>query len=131
MQPIEDIRVRLDGEMHMLETLVSAPSAPAGDGESEGPKALAKRFEDLKVRYLGKKGDISGLLRSMGTLAPEARPEFGKLVNELRDYAEARFGALQARIQEAEIAGSLAGSSLDASLPGYRMPLGSLHPMTQ
>ena len=120
MQPIEEIRVRLDGEMQKLETLVS-----------EGAKALSRHFEDLKVRYQGKKGDISGLLRSMGTLAPEARPEFGKLVNELRDYAEARFSELQARIQEAEIASSVSGSSLDATLPGYRLPIGSLHPMTQ
>src|SRR4051812_13507564 len=99
MQPIEEIRVRLDGDMQKLESLVSAPG---GEGEGDGPKALAKQFEDLKVRYLGKKGDISGLLRSMGTLPPEARPEFGKLVNELRDYAEARFGGLQAKVQEAE-----------------------------
>jgi phenylalanyl-tRNA synthetase alpha chain len=120
MQPIEEIRVRLDGEMQKLETLVS-----------EGAKALSRHFEDLKVKYQGKKGDISGLLRSMGTLAPEARPEFGKLVNELRDYAEARFASLQARIQEAEIASSVSGSTLDASLPGYRVPIGSLHPMTQ
>ncbi|MDQ3001972.1 MAG: phenylalanine--tRNA ligase subunit alpha [Fibrobacterota bacterium] len=120
MQPIEEIRVRLDGEMQKLETLVS-----------EGAKALSRHFEDIKVKYQGKKGDISGLLRSMGTLAPEARPEFGKLVNELRDYAEARFAALQAKIQEAEIASSVSGSTLDATLPGYRVPIGSLHPMTQ
>jgi phenylalanyl-tRNA synthetase alpha chain len=126
MQPIQEIRVRLDGDMQQLETLVTAPA-----GHGDGAKALARQFEDLKVRYLGKKGDISGLLRSMGTLAPEARPEFGKLVNELRDYAEARFGALQGRIQEAEIAAGLAGSTLDATLPGYRVPMGSLHPMTQ
>jgi phenylalanyl-tRNA synthetase alpha chain len=124
MQPIEAIRVRLDGDMQALELLVAG-------GPGDGEKALSKQFEDLKVKYTGKKGDISGLLRSMGTLAPEARPEFGKLVNELRDYAEARFAALQAKIQEAEIAGSLAGSNLDATLPGYRQPIGSLHPMSQ
>jgi phenylalanyl-tRNA synthetase alpha chain len=121
MQAIEEIRIRLDGEMQQLETSVAA---------GEDGKSLSRRFEDLKVRYLGKKGDISGLLRSMGTLAPEARPEFGKLVNELRDHAEGRFSSLHSRIQEAEIAGSLSGSTLDPSLPGYRVPLGSLHPMT-
>ena len=122
MQPIDEIRTRLDADMHALE------SSPAG---GEAAKSLAKGFEDLKVKYLGKKGEISGLLRSMGTLPAEARPEFGKLVNELRDHAEARFAALQGKIQEAEIAGSLAGSSLDATLPGYRLPFGSMHPMSQ
>ena len=124
MHPIEDIRVRLDGDLQALETLVAG-------GLGDGEKALSKQFEDLKVKYTGKKGEISGLLRSMGALAPEARPEFGKLVNELRDYAEAKFAALQAKIQEAEIAGSLSGSNLDATLPGYRQPIGSLHPMSQ
>ncbi|MDB5049312.1 MAG: phenylalanyl-tRNA synthetase, alpha subunit [Fibrobacteres bacterium] len=133
MQPIDEIRVRLDGDMQKLESLVAAPGAVAGApaNEGEGAKALSRQFEELKVRYLGKKGDISGLLRVMGTLAPEARPEYGKLVNELRDIAEARFAALQAKIQEAEIADSVSGSTLDATLPGYRVPLGSLHPMTQ
>jgi phenylalanyl-tRNA synthetase alpha chain len=145
MQPIEEISVRLDAEMLKLESLVAGKSAAADSvsadtliavattsgNEGEGSKALSKRFEDLKVRYLGKKGDISGLLRTMGTLPAEERPAYGKLVNELRDRAEGRFAALQDRIQEMEIAGSLADSTLDASLPGYRVPLGSLHPMTQ
>jgi phenylalanyl-tRNA synthetase alpha chain len=120
MQPIQDIRVRLDADLSALETQLAA-----------GGKGLAKAFDDLKVKYQGKKGDISGLLRSMGTLPPEQRPEFGKLVNELRDYSEERFAALQDKIKEAEIAGSLAGSTLDATLPGYRIPRGSLHPMSQ
>lgn len=120
MHPIEDIRARLDADLNALESQLTS-----------GGKGMSKPFEDLKVRYQGKKGDISGLLRSMGALPPEQRPDFGKLVNELRDYAEARFAALQDRIKEAEIAGSLAGSSLDVSLPGYRVPLGSLHPMSQ
>ena len=143
MQPIEEIRVRLDADTQKLESLIAAKSGEAADAagasgsasasesDGEGPKALSKRFEDLKVRYLGKKGDISGLLRAMGTLPAEERPAFGKLVNELRDLAEGRFSALQERIQETEIAGSLAGSTLDATLPGYRVPLGSLHPMSQ
>ena len=138
MQPIDEIRVRLDADMQKLESLLSghpvlaeaatpyAASAPDGEGHK-----ASRLFEDIKVRYLGKKGEISGLLRVMGTLPPEERPGYGKLVNELRDSAGARFSALQARIQEAEIASSLAGSRLDASLPGYRVPLGSLHPMTQ
>ena len=120
MQQIQEIRARFDADMSALEA-----KAAAGD------KGLGRPFEDLKVKYQGKKGDISGLLRSMGTLPAEQRPEFGKLVNELRDYAEARVAALSDRIKEADIAGSLAGSTLDASLPGYRVPRGSLHPMSQ
>ncbi len=120
MQPIQDIRARLDADLNALESQLAA-----------GGKGLAKAFEDVKVKYQGKKGDISGLLRSMGALPPEQRPEFGKLVNDLRDYSEERFTVLQAKIKEADIAGSLAGSTMDATLPGYRVPQGSLHPMSQ
>ncbi len=120
MQLIQDIRVRLDAEMQSLQAKLAA-----------GEKGLSKVFEDAKIRYQGKKGDISGLLRSMGTLPAEQRPDFGKLVNELRDYAEGLFDSMQQGIKEADIAGSLAGSTLDATLPGYRIPQGSLHPMSQ
>jgi phenylalanyl-tRNA synthetase alpha chain len=114
MATVEEIRAQFDGDLKGLE------------GSSS-----ARAFEDLKVRYLGKKGEISGLLRSMGALAPEARPEFGKRVNELRDYADGRFAELQKKIEEAEIEKSLQTGGVDPTLPGYRVPLGTLHPLTQ
>ncbi len=126
MQAIEDIRTRFDQDLNGLEKLLSGEAA-----ESEKSILPARKYEDLKVRYLGKKGDISGLLRSMGSLPPEARPEFGKLVNELRDYAEVRFASLQSRIEEAQIESSLTGSTVDPTLPGTSMPMGTLHPMSQ
>src|SRR5207248_1954738 len=55
MQPIQDIRARLNADLNALESQLAA-----------GGKGLAKAFEDVKVKYQGKKGDISGLLRSMG-----------------------------------------------------------------
>jgi phenylalanyl-tRNA synthetase alpha chain len=126
MQAIEAIKTRFHQDLQALEALLDGPGASGEEAVSP-----LRTFEDLKVRYLGKKGDISGLLRSMGTLPPEARPEFGKLVNELRDLAEARFAALQSRLEEAKIESDLVGGHADATLPGTRIPLGSLHPMTQ
>ncbi len=87
-------------------------------------------LDDLKSRYLGKKGEIYGLMRAMGSLPPEQRPEFGKSVNELRDVAEIRFTELEAQVEEQSILSRLAKSSVDPTLPGLRSSLGHLHPMT-
>lgn len=122
MATLTDIREQFDADLKVLETALDG----GGDAAS-----LPRRFEDLKVRYLGKKGEISALLRSMGTLPAEERPAFGKLVNELRDYAEGRLAAAQQRVEEAAIEGSLKSGGADATLPGYRVPLGTLHPLTQ
>ncbi len=87
-------------------------------------------IEDLKTKYLGKKGEIYGLMRGMGALSPEQRPVFGKSVNELRDLAEARFTELEAKAGEKAIEVRLAQSSVDPTLPGVRAPSGHLHPLT-
>ena len=141
MQAIEEIRIRFDQDLQGLKSFLESANAAAEDSVNVSPSGNAqpstsaatpaRKFEELKTRYLGKKGDISGLLRSMGSLAPEARPEFGKLVNELRDYAEAKFSSLQTQIEDAEIANSLKGSNVDVTLPGTKIPLGTLHPMSQ
>ncbi len=128
MQAIDAIRTRFDQDLIELENLLGQKDFTKDFTKDVTP---ARKFEELKTRYLGKKGDISGLLRSMGSLAPEARPEFGKLVNELRDYAEEKFSLLQKRIEDLEIEKSLSQSNLDPTLPSYRLPIGTLHPMTQ
>jgi phenylalanyl-tRNA synthetase alpha chain len=88
-------------------------------------------LDALKLRYLGKKGEIYGLMRGMGALPAEERPAFGQRVNELRDLAEARFGALDAAAAESAIAEKLSASTVDPTLPGMRTELGHLHPLTQ
>jgi phenylalanyl-tRNA synthetase alpha chain len=87
-------------------------------------------LEDLKVRYLGKKGEIYGLMRGMGALPADERPAFGQMVNTLRDLAEERFATLEARAAEQAIAAKLSASTVDPTLPGTRSDLGHLHPLT-
>ncbi len=126
MQAIDAIKTRFQSDVQAVESQLGRPGHPDGEGLSP-----ARQFEELKIRYLGKKGEISGLLRAMGGLPAEQRPEFGKRVNELRDLAEARMTGLQALIDEASIEASLSASSLDPTLPGQSIPLGTLHPLTQ
>ena len=82
------------------------------------------RLEELKAQYLGKKGEIYGLMRGMGALPADQRPAFGQKVNELRDLAEDRFAALEAKAEESSIAAKLSQSTLDPTLPGIRSPIG-------
>ncbi len=99
-------------------------------------KAVSDSFvssvlENLKTKYLGKKGEIYGLMRGMGALPADQRPAFGQKVNDLRDLAEARFAELDAKAEEQVIAAKLAQSTLDPTLPGIRIQTGHLHPLTQ
>lgn len=88
-------------------------------------------LDKLKVRYLGKKGELTTLLRSMGSLPPEERPEVGKLVNELQgqldDFLKERLRNLEAR----ELEKRLEQETIDITLPGRRPALGRKHPLTQ
>lgn len=87
-------------------------------------------LEDIRVRYLGKKGVVTLLLRGLGNLAPEARPLAGRLVNELRDEIESALTSRKTAIAQEELAHRLAAERLDVTLPGRRTPRGSRHPLT-
>lgn len=82
-------------------------------------------------KYIGKKGEITLLLRGMGQLAPEQRPTFGKLANEVKQLFEAAHADRQALIHNQEIARDLEEGEIDITLPGRRRVTGGLHPATQ
>jgi phenylalanyl-tRNA synthetase alpha chain len=109
-----------------LDTLKSALLADLTACENSGGAGL----DDLKLRYLGKKGAIYGLMRGMGALPAEQRPAFGQRVNELRDLAEARFALLEEAAAARAIAAKLASSTVDPTLPGLGAEMGHLHPLT-
>ena len=84
----------------------------------------------LRVKYLGKKGELTALLRGMGKLAPEERPKAGKVVNEARNELEERIAAKQEELKGKELANRLAGEKIDVTLPGRQANRGHLHPLT-
>lgn len=87
-------------------------------------------LQDLKNQFLGKNGEISNLLKEMGTLSAEVRPQYGKLINELRIKAETINNEIRNQIDQIKLQASL-NSSLDPTLPGISPKLGSLHPLNQ
>ncbi|MGI6152429.1 MAG: phenylalanine--tRNA ligase subunit alpha [Christensenellaceae bacterium] len=88
-------------------------------------------INEIRVKYLGKKGEITSLLRQMGGLPADERPAFGQKVNAARDQVEAAISERMLEIENAENAQKLAGERVDITLPGRKTALGALHPLTQ
>ncbi|MBI4609835.1 MAG: phenylalanine--tRNA ligase subunit alpha [Candidatus Rokubacteria bacterium] len=86
-------------------------------------------LETLRVRYLGRQGLLTKLLRSIPSLPPDERPELGRQANQAKAEIEALLGARLEAVKRAER--ERAGRRLDLTLPGRRPPLGTVHPLTQ
>ncbi len=88
-------------------------------------------LEQIKVRYLGKKGELTALLRGMGSLSPEERPKIGQLANEIRENIEE---AITKKIREAQaksLERKLKSEKIDVTMPGTALPAGHIHPLTR
>jgi len=87
-------------------------------------------LDDLRVRYLGKKGEITALLKSLGTLEHEQRKAFGQAVNSARDELAAALSARKQALEELALNARLAAEMIDVTLPGRGQQRGGLHPVT-
>ncbi len=90
-----------------------------------------KRIDELKVQYLGKKGELTQILRSMSTLAPEERPAAGKAANDAREELNVLFSNAEKAIMSKSINLRLENERLDVTMPGKRNLVGHTHPLTQ
>jgi phenylalanyl-tRNA synthetase alpha chain len=88
-----------------------------------------KDLEELRVRYLGRKGLFTGLLRQLGQVSAEDRPRLGKLANQIKEDLDLKFTARKSELTGSEAAE--VGLREDLSLPGRLAPFGRLHPVTQ
>ncbi len=86
-------------------------------------------LEAIRVQYLGKKGELTAMLKQMGKLSPEERPVMGQLANDVRAAVEAALERQAARLAEKALAEKLASEALDVTIPGKRLPVGHKHPM--
>lgn len=83
----------------------------------------------LRVKYLGKKGSVTELLKQMGKLSTEERPAYGKNVNELKEFVSEQIEKALSTAQKKALAAKLSAASVDISLPGDGIPAGSTHPL--
>jgi phenylalanyl-tRNA synthetase alpha chain len=90
-----------------------------------------KDLDAWRVRVLGKKGELTQLLRAVGGLPPEERPAFGAAANRVKARVEAAHSERESALKEAAIADALTRERVDVTLPGRPPELGRLHPTTQ
>ncbi len=90
-----------------------------------GPAAL----DALRVKYLGKKGELTAVLKQMGRLSPQERPAMGQLANEVRAALENAIETTSKRLEQAALDARLKAETVDVTVPGTAPALGHKHPM--
>lgn len=90
-----------------------------------------QEFDNIRVKFLGKKGELTQVLRGMGGLSAEERPVIGQLANEVRGFVEGKVEELLEKLNEKLMQEALEAEKIDISLPGKRRNFGKKHPLTQ
>ena len=88
-------------------------------------------LDELRVRFLGKKGELTAVLKQMGKLSPEERPVMGQIANSVRAEIEAKLEQCKASISAKVLEAKLASEAIDVTIPGEPVALGHQHPMNQ
>ena len=88
-------------------------------------------LDEVRVRYLGKKGEITALLKTLGGLSAEDRPAAGARINTAKEAVQGAIGERKGALASEQMAARLAEERLDVTLPGRRQSSGGLHPVTQ
>ena len=102
--------------------------------EAQQELAEAETLNDLsnlRVKYLGKKGELTSILRGMGSLSAEERPKIGALANKIRAELEVYISKRNQELKEKEKEQRMAGETIDITLPGKPFLIGSKHPLTK
>ncbi len=86
-------------------------------------------LEAARVKFLGKKGDLTAVLKQMGKLSPEERPVMGQLANDVRATLESAIDTARTRLEAAALEAKLANEAVDVTIPGKDIAIGHKHPM--
>ena len=88
-------------------------------------------LDQVRVRFLGKKGELTALLKGLGALDPEERPKAGAAINVAKEEVQKLIAERKAALGSEQLAAALAEETVDVTLPGRQVPQGGLHPVTQ
>jgi phenylalanyl-tRNA synthetase alpha chain len=91
----------------------------------------SQELNDLRVKYLGKKGPLTEILRGMGALSAEERPVIGQVANDVRGVIESRIDAIQEQLRARETEERLGRETIDVTLPGRPLDTGAIHPINK
>lgn len=90
-----------------------------------------QELDAVRVDYMGKKGQLTEQLKSLGKLSPEERPAAGQAINDAKQRVQELINARNNELKQAELAQKLAAERIDVSLPGRRAQVGGFHPVTK
>jgi phenylalanyl-tRNA synthetase alpha chain len=99
--------------------------------EATANAADLRALDDVRVAYLGKKGELTSLLKSLGQVDASERPQVGAKINEAKVALQQDLATRKAALEEAALSALLLAEQVDVSLPGRRPSAGGLHPVTQ
>lgn len=91
--------------------------------------ASGEDSESIRIRFLGKKGELTAVLRTMGSLSPEERPKMGQLVNEIRENIETAIAEKAAKEKDDALKARLLSEKVDVTVPGTDLSVGHRHPI--
>ncbi len=91
--------------------------------------AHLNELEQLRISYLGKKGQLSQILRGMGKLSADERPQIGAIANQVKEKLQNHLESKLQSLKAAEIEAQLKAETLDVTMPGVGRPLGRIHPL--
>ena len=91
--------------------------------------ASENEIEELRVKYLGKKGELTAMLKQMGSLSPEERPAMGQLVNEAKQRLETLIAEKKAEMKQKATEAKLKAETIDITMPAKEVKTGGIHPL--
>ena len=97
--------------------------------EAIGAASDEKQIEEIRVKYLGKKGELTAILKQMGSLSPEERPIMGQLVNEAKQNVEELIAEKKAELSAAATLQKLKDETIDITMPAKTAKVGKIHPL--
>ena len=112
----------MKNQLEQIRAAALAAIAEAADG---------KAVEELRVKYLGKKGEITAILKQMGSLSAEERPVMGQLANEVRAAIEAAIAESAEKMKAAALEAQLKAETVDITMPAKKRSVGSIHPINK
>lgn len=98
--------------------------------ESKSAASVAE-LQQLRIKYLGKKGLVTSKLKALSTISPELRPAYGKAVNEVKVYIEEGINRIEALLKKEEHKKRIVSEAVDITLPGKFTPFGREHPINK
>lgn len=98
--------------------------------ESQSVVSISE-LQQLRIKYLGKKGLVTSQLKTLSEISPELRPEFGKAVNEVKNYIDDELKKIEGSLKEDEHKKRILSETIDITLPGKFVPFGREHPINK